>query len=67
MINKHGIIIFRNQVTMHINEDIFKSLYTTGAGSPNTPIRILIAWFVLKETERLSDQKYFFDIYSGFG
>lgn len=53
--------MFREQVTMRINEDIFSPLYTFGTGSPNAPIRILIAMMVLKEAEGLSDQKLFED------
>jgi len=53
--------LFRNQVTMRIDEDIFRPLYTSGTGSPNAPIRILIAMMVLKEAEGLSDEKLFED------
>lgn len=53
--------VFRDQVTMRIDEDIFGPLYTSGTGSPNAPIRILIAMMVLKEAEGLSDQKLFED------
>lgn len=53
--------VFRDQVTMRINEDIFSPLYSTGTGSPNAPIRILIGMMVLKEAEGLSDQKLFED------
>ncbi len=53
--------MFREQVTMRIDEDIFSPLYTSGTGSPNAPIRILIAMMVLKEAEGLSDQKLFED------
>lgn len=50
---------FRQQVTMRINEDIFKPLYCNNNGTPNAPVRILIAMMVLKEAEGLSDQKLF--------
>jgi len=53
--------VFRNQVTMRIDEDIFSPLYSNGTGSPNAPIRILIAMMVLKEAEGISDQKLFED------
>ncbi len=53
--------IFRNQVTMCIDEDIFRPLYTKGTGSPNAPVRILIAMMVLKEAEGLSDKRLFED------
>ena len=50
---------FRKQVTMRINEDIFRPLYCQDNGTPNSPIRILVAMMVLKEAEGLSDQKIF--------
>lgn len=50
---------FRQQVTMRINENIFSPLYCNNQGSPNAPIRTLIAMMVLKEAERLSDEKLF--------
>jgi hypothetical protein len=51
--------VFRNQVTMRIDEEIFRPLYTKGTGSPSTPVRILIAMVVLKEAEELSDKILF--------
>lgn len=50
---------FRVQVTNRIDETIFKPLFSNGMGSPNAPIKVLIAMMVLKEAERLSDQKLF--------
>lgn len=50
---------FRNQVTMRIDENIFRPLYCEDNGTPNAPVRILIAMMVLKEAEGLSDQKIF--------
>jgi len=50
---------FRQQVTMRIDEDIFRPLYCQISGSPNASIRILVAMMVLKEAEGLSDQKIF--------
>lgn len=50
---------FRQQVTMRINEDIFRPLFCQDNGTPNAPIRTLIAMMVLKEAEGLSDQKIF--------
>ncbi|MDA3854104.1 MAG: transposase, partial [Bacteroidales bacterium] len=50
---------FCEQITMRIDEDIFRPLYCNNNGTPNAPIRILIAMMVLKEAERLSDQKLF--------
>jgi hypothetical protein len=50
---------FRQQVTMRINENIFRPLYCKDNGTPNSPVRILIAMMILKEAEGLSDQKLF--------
>ena len=49
---------FRKQ-TMRIDENIFRPLYCLDNGTPNAPVRILIAMMVLKEAEGLSDQKIF--------
>ena len=50
---------FRKQVTMRIDEDIFRPLYCQDNGTPNAPVRLLVAMMVLKEAEGLSDQKIF--------
>ena len=50
---------FRQQVTFQIDENLFKSLYCSNNGTPNSPIRVLIAMMILKEAEGLSDQKLF--------
>ena len=50
---------FRQEVTMRIDEDIFRPLYCQNNGSPNAPIRVLVAMMVLKEAEGFSDQKIF--------
>ena len=50
---------FRKQVTMRIDENIFRPLYCLDNGTPNAPIRVLVAMMVLKEAEGLSDQKIF--------
>ena len=50
---------FRKQVTMRIDENIFRPLYCEDNGTPNAPVRILVAMMVLKEAEGLSDQKIF--------
>lgn len=50
---------FRQQVTMRVDEDIFRPLYCTDNGTPNAPVRVLIAMMILKEAERLSDEKLF--------
>jgi len=50
---------FRKQVTMRIDENLFRPLYCQDNGTPNAPVRILVAMMVLKEAEGLSDQKIF--------
>jgi hypothetical protein len=50
---------FRKQVTMRIDETIFQPLYCEDNGTPNAPVRVLVAMMVLKEAEGLSDQKIF--------
>jgi hypothetical protein len=52
---------FRKQVTMRIDENIFRPLYCQDNGTPNAPVRVLVAMMVLKEAEGLSDQKIFED------
>jgi hypothetical protein len=52
---------FRKQVTMRIDENIFKPLYSQDNGTPNASIRILVAMMILKEADGLSDQKIFED------
>ena len=44
---------------MRIDENIFSPLYSNNNGTPNASIRILIAMMILKEAERLSDEKLF--------
>ncbi|MCK5371134.1 MAG: transposase, partial [Cyclobacteriaceae bacterium] len=50
---------FRNQVTMRVDEEVFEPLYSSGKGTPNASIRVLIAMMVLKEAEGMSDEKLF--------
>ena len=50
---------FRQQVTMRIDEEIFRPLYCKDNGTPNAPVRLLIAMMILKEAEGLSDEKLF--------
>jgi hypothetical protein len=50
---------FRQHVTTQINENLFKQLYCSDNGTPNAPIRVLVAMMILKEAEGLSDQKLF--------
>jgi hypothetical protein len=51
--------LFRQQVTMRINESLFSPLFCENNGTPNAPVRVLVAMMVLKEAEGLSDQKLF--------
>ncbi|NEW83478.1 MAG: transposase [Mariniphaga sp.] len=52
---------FGRQVTMRIDETIFQSLYCQDNGTPNAPVRLLVAMMVLKEAQGLSDHKIFED------
>jgi hypothetical protein len=47
---------FRKEITNRVDEDIFKVLYQENQGSPNAPIRILVAMLVLKEGLGVSDE-----------
>ncbi len=51
--------LFRQQVTMRIDEDIFSPLYCNNNGAPTTHIRTLVAMMILKEADGLSDSKLF--------
>lgn len=51
--------VFREQVTMQIDESIFSSLYSQGQGRPNASIRVMITMMILKEADGISDQKIF--------
>lgn len=51
--------LFRQHVTMCIDERIFSRLYCNNNGAPTTTIRILIAMMILKEADGLSDSKLF--------
>ena len=50
---------FRSHVTMRIDESLFECLYSSGKGTPNASIRVMIGMMILKEAEGLSDQKIF--------
>ena len=41
--------MFREQVIMRVNEDIFSVLYSSDNGSPNASIRVLVGMMILKE------------------
>lgn len=51
--------LFRQQVTMRIDEAIFSPLYCNNNGAPTTHIRTLVAMMILKEADGLSDSKLF--------
>ena len=51
--------LFRQQVTMRIDEGIFSPLYCNNNGTPTTHIRTLVAMMILKEADKLSDSKLF--------
>ncbi len=50
---------FRKQVTLQIDESLFKPLYSSDQGTPNASIRVMISMMIIKEAEGLSDQKLF--------
>jgi hypothetical protein len=50
---------FWKQVTMRIDENIYRPLNCEDNGTPNASVRVLVAMMVLKEAEGLSDQKLF--------
>ena len=50
---------FRREVTNRIEEDIFKPLFSKGTGSPNAPLRILVAMMALKEGLGISDEQLY--------
>lgn len=51
--------IFRKQVTMRIDETLFRKLFSEKMGAPNASVRILIAMMVLKEANGWSDAQLF--------
>jgi hypothetical protein len=50
---------FCKQVTMRIDENIFRPLFCRDNCTPNAPVRVLGAMIVLNEAEGLSEQKIF--------
>jgi hypothetical protein len=50
---------FRVEVTNRVEEGLFKPLFSEGNGSPNAPIRILVAMMVLKEGLGISDEQLY--------
>ena len=53
--------IFRQQVTMRIDESIFSELYCSNNGTPNASIRVLVAMMIIKEGLGISDEKLYED------
>jgi hypothetical protein len=51
--------MFHNQVVNRIDETIFKVLFNSGTGAPNSSIRILIGMMILKESFSWSDSQLF--------
>lgn len=51
--------LFRNQVTLRIDENIFSKLYSKDMGAPNASVRILIAMMIIKEAYGWSDAQLF--------
>jgi len=51
--------IFREQVTLAIDEQVFSSIYSQRNGRPNAPIRILVAMLILKEGFGWSDSELY--------
>ena len=49
--------VFFKQVVCNIDENLFKELFSTGKGSPNSSINTLIGMMILKEGEGCSDKK----------
>jgi hypothetical protein len=51
--------LFYDQVTLRIDENLFKPLFSSGTGSPNASVRTLVAMMILKEANRWSDSQLF--------
>lgn len=51
--------VFREQITMRIDETIFAPLYNSKKGAPNYPTRTLVAMMILKYADGISDEKLF--------
>jgi hypothetical protein len=55
----HWHNLFREQVIMHIDESVFRVLFSDTMGAPNAPIRILAGMMILKEAFGWSDSQLF--------
>jgi hypothetical protein len=51
--------LFRKEVLMRLNEDLFSELFCADNGAPNAPVRVLLGMMVLKEAHRWSDSELF--------
>ncbi|WP_041779350.1 transposase [Belliella baltica] len=51
--------LFKNQVTLRVEESLFEVLYSKETGSPNASVRIMVAMMILKEANRWSDSQLF--------
>lgn len=51
--------LFRKEVLMRIDEEIFKPLYCDNNGTPNASIRVLVGMMILKEGQGWSDEQLF--------
>ena len=51
--------LFYQQVTVKIDEEIFKVLFCENNGTPNASIRVLVGMMVMKEATGVSDEQIF--------
>lgn len=51
--------LFYEQVTSKIDENLFRPLFSSRTGSPNSSVRTLVAMMILKEANRWSDSQLF--------
>jgi len=51
--------LFREQVTMRIDEELFRPLFCQDNGAPNASIRVLVSMMILKEAHGWSDSQLF--------
>lgn len=51
--------LFMTQVTLRVEESLFKPLYAEQTGSPNASVRIMVAMMILKEANGWSDSQLF--------
>ena len=51
--------LFLEQITLRIDEDIFRPLFCTDNGAPNFSIQVLVGMMILKEARKWSDSELF--------